>query len=29
MRDVVVEETMMDMDVNHDNYVTLDEYLSE
>lgn len=29
MREVVVEETMSDMDADKDGFVTLDEYISE
>ena len=29
MRQVVIEETMSDMDADKDGFVTLDEYLSE
>ncbi len=29
MREIVMEETIKDMDTNNDDFVTLDEYLSE
>ena len=29
MRDIVVDETMLDMDKNKDGYVSLEEYISE
>ncbi len=29
MREIVLEETIKDMDTNNDDFVTLDEYLSE
>ncbi len=29
MREIVMEETIRDMDTNNDDFVTLDEYLSE
>lgn len=29
MRDIVIAETMEDMDKDKDGYVTIDEYLSE
>ena len=28
MRDIVIEETMVDMDKNRDGYVELEEYIS-